>query len=507
MPYPVEPFTAYPSAAPMLRHAVTPLLGLVPSLTAAPLAQEWPQFRGPGGRGVAESGTIPRAFGPGENVVWSTDVPAGHSSPCIVGRRIFLTGFEDGESMVLAIDRKSGKILWKKGFKGEALRSYAHPDATPALPTPVADAERVIVCFATYGLIALDFDGNVLWEKRLPDPGHAFGQGSSPLLTDGRLVLVRDGAPEAAILCLDASDGSLLWRIDRFEFRESHGTPFLWRNADRDELVVGGSNKLVSYDPESGERLWFVEGLTSFPCTTPTGDEDRLYFAAWSTPNATGRSLLEATFARSFELSDEEIENPKILFERLDVNSDGKVHPDELPECRAKDAFHFLDGDRSGYWTFEELVGFSQYNAPGRNLMVAVKRGAEGDASKSHVAWSYTRGLPYVASPLLHDGRIWLVKSGGLVTCLDAKSGEPVFSRERLEDRSEYYLSPIAAGGRVIVGSAEGTLYLLDAEADEMKVVHTAHFDDELFATPAALGGTLYLRSKTKLWAFGEGAN
>ena len=93
-----------------------------------------------------------------------------------------------------------------------------------------------------------------------------------------------------------------------------------------------------------------------------------------------------------------------------------------------------------------------------------------------------------------------------MVTCLDAKSGKAIFSRERLEDRSEYYLSPIYAGGHIIVGSAEGTLYLLDAKADEMKVVHSASFDDELFATPAVIDGTVYLRSKHKMWAFGEGA-
>ena len=134
--------------------------------------------------------------------------------------------------------------------------------------------------------------------------------------------------------------------------------------------------------------------------------------------------------------------------------------------------------------------------------MVAVARGAQGDASKE-LRWTWTRGLPYVSSPLLYRGRVWLFKSGGLATCLDARTGKPVFDRERLSDRSEYYMSPVGAAGHVLVGSAEGTLYLLDADADELTVEHTADFDDGLLATPAILDGTVYLRSTKALWAFG----
>ncbi len=486
----------------MLRLSLSVALAFAPALNA----QEWPQFRGPGGLGVAGSTSIPNALGPDQNVLWSTDIPAGHSSPCIVGKRLFITGFEDGKCTVLALDRTTGEILWKKPFSSSKLRQYMHPDAVPALPTPVADEERVIGYFATYGLVALDFDGKLLWEKRLSDPGHVFGLGSSPLLFDGLLIVARDGSPEAGILGLDATDGSELWRIDRFGFSESHGTPFLWRNADRDELVIGGTHRLVSYDLGTGKELWFVDGLTNFPCTTPTGDDDTLYFAAWSTPNATGRSLWEATFS-SLDLSDDEIQDPAVLFKRLDTNRDGKIYPAEVPESRAKDSFAFLDRDQSGYWEVPEFVSVSQFTAPGKNLMVAVARGAEGDASKKHVRWSHSRGLPYVASPLLHQGRIWLVKSGGIISCLDAKTGDTIIDRERLEDRGEYYSSPIGAGDKVLFGSAEGTFFILDGKADELKILHSATFDGELFATPAILDGTVYLRSKTKMWAFAQSSN
>ncbi len=472
---------------------------------ASPLAAQdgdWLQFRGTNGSSVASETSLP-AFGPEEGTRWSTDVPAGHSSPCVVGGRIVLTGFADGKNVLVAIDRATGETAWTKEFAAGEQRPYFHPDAVPALSSPVSDGERVVAYFETYGIVATDLDGKLLWEKRLAHPGYVFGVGGSMLLFDGLLVLGRDGAPEAATLVMDVTDGSEVYRIDRIAFGESHGTPYLWRNADRDEFVIGGSNKVCSYDPGTGELLWFVDGTTSFPCTTPIGDEDTLYFAAWSTSNAEGRSFWEGAFARSLEITDAEVDDPALLFQRLDQNADGSVVPDEVPECRAKDAFGFLDRDQSGSWTLEELLTASENaGATGQNVMVAVARGAAGDAS-SKVRWTWTRGLPYVASPLLYGGRIWLFKSGGLATCLDAKTGKAIFDRERLSDRSEYYMSPVGVAGKVVVASAEGTVYVLDAKADDLVVEREVPFGADMFATPAIVGDTMYLRSATKLWAFG----
>jgi len=477
-------------------------------LIASPLVAQgadWPQFRGPGGLAVADDTPIPVAFGPDEKVLWKAKLPPGHSSPCVSAGRIFVTGFEDGKSVVLGLEQKSGQVLWTKRFEGTPLPTYFHSDSDPAASTPVGDGERVIAYFGNYGLVALDLDGKVQWEKRLPHPRYGFSVGSSPLLFDGLLVLARDGAPEAGILVLDPADGSELWRIDRSEFSESHGTPFLWHNAEREELVVGGSGRLCSYDPGTGEKLWTVAGLTSFPCTTPTGDRDTLYYAAWSTPSSKGRSFWDFVFAQSLELTDAEVADPALIFKRLDANADGKVLPDELPAHRAKDIFGFLDGNLSGSWELEEVLrAESSWNPTGENIMVAVARGAAGDVSKEKVRWSWKRGLPYVSSPLLYRGRVWLFQSGGLVSALDAKTGTPVIDRERLSDRTEYYLSPVGAAGHVLAGAAGGTLYVLAAESKELVVEREVSFEEGLYATPAVLGGVVYLRTPTTLWAFGE---
>ncbi|MFT7480999.1 MAG: outer membrane protein assembly factor BamB, partial [Gammaproteobacteria bacterium] len=384
-------------------HASLALLFLVSSCCADGMlivtsevsaAATWPQLRGRGGLAVAGDTPILTDIGPEKHVLWKATVPAGHSSPCIWGDRIFLTGFADGKNVVIALDRNSGATLWERTFEGETHPQYHHVDAVPALPTPCTDGERLVAYLGDYGLVALDHDGNPLWERRMPHPGYGFGVGTSPILSGDNVILMRDGAPEAAVLAIDLASGEEAWKIDRFDYGESHGTPFLWQNADRDELVISGTRRLCSYDASTGDPLWSVDGTTVFPCTTATGDADTVYFAAWSTPNATGRSFWDATFGRSMDLSDAEIEDPKLLFERLDADHDGHVTASEIPECRAKDAFGFVDGNQNGMWEAEEFEAVSKPSgAPGKNIMVAVERGGEGDVSESHVRWTWTRGL------------------------------------------------------------------------------------------------------------------
>jgi outer membrane protein assembly factor BamB len=380
-----------------------------------------------------------------------------------------------------------------------------HVDAIPALTTAVSDGERVIASFGNYGLVALDMDGKKVWEKRLPHPGYVFGVGSSPLLYDGLVVLSRDGAPEAGLLVFDAADGSELWRIDRFGFGESHGTPFLWRNADRDELVLVGNGKLCSYDPGTGEPLWSVGGLTNFPCTTPTAGQGHavlrgLVHAQRGRPVVLGRCLRALARAQrrgdrrsvvALQASRQGRERSHRAGRGARVPRQGRVRLPRRRSQRHVGAPRDAGGKRDRQGGRRERHG---------------RRRARGkdDASKDHVRWKWDRGLPYVSSPLLYHGRIWLFQAGGLVTVLDAQSGKPILDRERLPDRAEYYLSPVGAAGHVIAGSAEGSLYVLAADAKELKIEHSVAFDEELFATPAVLDGVVYVRTKTTLWAFGE---
>jgi outer membrane protein assembly factor BamB len=167
------------------------------------------------------------------------------------------------------------------------------------------------------------------------------------------------------------------------------------------------------------------------------------------------------------------------FYRGLDVNRDGKI-------------------DKTDY---EELMAAI---AKSENLMVAVKPGGRGDISQTHVAWKVTRGLPYVASPLFYDGRIYLFKNGGMISSFEASTGKPYYMQERLGAAGNYYSSPVAADGRIYIASLQGKLTVVKAGGDKPEILHQAEFGERIFATPALVGDKLYLRTQSALYAFGE---
>lgn len=484
---------------------LTLALALTQSASTPPAAEEarWPQFLGPDGCAVAESRPASLGFDLEQDVLWKTELPPGSSSPCIWGERLFLTAFEVDEYVMLALDRMTGQVLWSRSVPAAPDAQVAHVDARPAAPTPCTDGERVVFYFGAYGLIVCDMEGALLWEKKLPDPQASFGIGSSPVLIDDLLVLSRDGCPDSSILAFEIEDGSERWSVPRAGYTYSFGTPYLWRNAERSELVVAGSNELAALDPATGDELWKIGGLCQFVCTTPVGDDELLYFAAWSTGGASATERVQEGFGASLEFSAEELADGELAFKRFDQDGDGRITVEELPPCRVRDAFVYIDRDETGALEREEFVPmFDQATIRGKNAMIAVAPGGKGDVSESHVRWTLERGLPYVSSPLLHEGRLWLVKSGGVVSCLDPESGELHFGRQRLGDRSEYYATPLGVEGHVILCSNGGTVYVLRS-ADDFEMVRQVELGARIFATPALVDGTIYLRTDEALWAFG----
>jgi outer membrane protein assembly factor BamB len=123
------------------------------------------------------------------------------------------------------------------------------------------------------------------------------------------------------------------------------------------------------------------------------------------------------------------------------------------------------------------------------------------------VAWKFTRGLPYVSSPLYYEGRIYLIKTGGMLSSVDAKTGQPYYTQERLDAPGDYYSSPVAGGGRIYVASLEGKLTVVKAGGDKPEILHQAEFGERILASPALVGDKLYLRTQHTLYAFGPQPN
>jgi outer membrane protein assembly factor BamB len=134
------------------------------------------------------------------------------------------------------------------------------------------------------------------------------------------------------------------------------------------------------------------------------------------------------------------------------------------------------------------------------NRMVAIRPGGKGDISKTHVLWEQKKQLPYVPSPLLYNGLIFMVKNGGLVSTLDPKTGKSL-KYDRIPAPGSYYSSPVGGDGKVFIVSQAGDLTVLSAEA-QWQVLHSAQFNEDVFATPAIVDGRIYLRTAGHLYCF-----
>lgn len=470
---------------------------LLPS--SALLAAEpptWPQFNGLGRSVSLTDQRIPDRFGPEENVLWKRALPRGSSSPCIWGDRLFVTGAEDDQLCVICLDRKTGEPRWRTNFTASK-ESYFHPDSSPAAPTTCTDGQRVYAYFGGYGLIALDMKGDVVWEQRFKSVPTQFGHGASPLLHEGAIYLVRDLNQRSSLRCYDARTGEPRWVTPRPEAQANFSTPIVWRG----QLIVAGTSMVKAYDLHDGKPIWWVEGLTLIACTSPVATEDVLYFGGWSTGNVAPERRLATGFDADSGLSEEELQSVPKIFAKLDTDGDGKLAPSEVPASRAKDAFALFDFNRDGHWEPRELQGLVSFpTAPGRNILVAIKPGGKGDVTDTHVLWEKSRGIPYVATPLVYRGGLYYYKKGGFASRVDAETGKADYESKRLGVAGEYYATAIGVGDRVLVAAERGTVFVLDA-GKRLKVIARNTFDEEIAATPAVVENTLYLRTAGHLYA------
>jgi len=251
-----------------------------------------------------------------------------------------------------------------------------------------------------------------------------------------------------------------------------------------EEVVVPGSLRLKGYVLKTGKEDWMVEGVTSFACTTPVAGDGMVFFAAWSDGKA-----------------DDPWPTWDKFLEKYDKNKDGVVTLDEFDDA-SRDYFRGFDVNRDGKIDKSDFDQLLASLAKGENLMLAIKPGGHGNITQTHVAWKATRGLPYTASPLLYEGRIYCFKNGGMISSFDAKTGKPYYLQERLNAEGYYYSSPVAADGRIYVASASGKVTVLKAGGDKPEILHQAEFGERILASPALAGENLYLRTQTNLYAF-----
>lgn len=143
-------------------------------------------FRSDGGV-AREAGRLPEKF---DAPFWKADMAPGHSTPVLADGKIFLTCFDSNQLATVAIDEKTGRLLWKQLAPASQIESV-HRAGSPAAATPACDGKRVYVFFGSYGLICYDLDGKKIWERPLGPFQDEFGAAGSPVLLDGKLILAR----------------------------------------------------------------------------------------------------------------------------------------------------------------------------------------------------------------------------------------------------------------------------------------------------------------------------
>jgi outer membrane protein assembly factor BamB len=463
----------------------------------------WPQFRGPEARGVAPDGVkFPLRFSPTSNVQWKTAVPDGMSSPCVWGEHIFLTAFNDDAHGLetLCLDRRNGHVIWRRSAPVKKLEGV-HKLSSRATATPTTDGERVIVYFGSYGLLCYDLAGKELWHKELPTPATRFGSGTSPVLGSGLLLFKCQGF-RSSLLALDPRTGATVWQHEKLPFDAGYSVPLVHRGEGPPEVIIHGEQGIRAYGLKDGKERWAINRLFGEAIPSPVAAEGMLFFVS--------------QFAGGDQ--DDRLQVPSYdeLLKKYDKDKDGKLSRDEVKDFVlysrdgiTRDAdipltslFDIIDRNKDGRIDRQEWMMIALFAPMLDNALLAVRPGGHGDVTRSHVAWKEKKSLPEISSPLCYRGRLYLVKHGGIVSCLEAKTGKLLY-RERLGPTGLYYASPVAGDGKVYFASTRGVVVVVEA-GDRFKVLARNDVGEPVQATPALVDGTIYLRAGRHLYAFRE---
>ncbi len=253
--------------------------------TCTARAENWPEWRGPHGDGAYDGKPLPLKWGPADNVAWKTPIPGkGHSSPVVWGDRVFLTTCLEQEAkttgkaprLLLCFDRRDGAILWQKEVIS-APPEKVHNLNSRASSTPATDGKHVFVTFLDATdpkdqrviVGCYDFDGQRVWQKSPGRFASVHGFCSSPLLYKDTVIVNCDHDGDGYVVSLAKSDGGQRWRIDRPNKTRSYCAPLIVDTAGGKEMVMSGSKCVAGYDPDTGKRLWLIDGPTEQFVSSP----------------------------------------------------------------------------------------------------------------------------------------------------------------------------------------------------------------------------------------------
>ena len=377
----------------------------------------FPSFRGPGSIGITERTNIPASWDgkSGKNIKWKTAIPLpGNNSPVIWNDRIYLSGASESKREVYCIDALSGKILWTSTVD----KIQGSPSQVPgvsketglAAPSLTTEGLRVYAIFANGDLIALDMDGKKVWAKNLGMPANHYGHSSSLLMYHDILLIQYDqrGAPE--VMGLSGKTGEQVWKTSR-NVKISWASPSLINTGKRMELLLSAEPCVASYDPLTGKELW-----------------------------------------------------------KLDCIS-GEVGP----------SLAYANG----------IV----YSVNEYSTLSAVQIGIT-----PRVLWENNEFLSDVPSPVATDKYLFVITSYGTGVCYDAVAGTKYWEHDF---GNPVYSSPMLAEGRIYLLDKRGMMFIFKADK-EFSLISQCPLGEGSFCTPAFTNGHIFLRADKNLYCIGK---
>ena len=425
-------------------------------------AQHWPSFRGPGASGVADGSPTPVKWNAatGENVLWKTPVAGvAVSSPIVWGDRVFVSTAVSGDPNVgirtglygdvepvhdqskhtwhlIALDRRTGKVLWDRVAHEGVPKTKRHPKSSQASPTPVTDGRRVVVSFGSEGLYAYDLDGTLLWTRDLGvlnagwfyDPDYEWGIGSSPIIWKSLVIVQCDVQKSSFVAAFDVASGAPVWRTEREEI-PSWSTPAIFENNGAAELVTQATKFIRGYDPATGKEIWRLSGNSEITVPTPI----------------VGPGLIIVT---------------------------------------------------NGYQRLQPIF--------------AIKPGAKGDITlkadqtqNEFVAWSTTRGGPYIPTPVIYGDHLYVLTNNGVLAAYNVRTGQRVYQERLGGTGGSFSASPVAADGKIYLTSEDGDVFVVKA-GPKYELLAKNAMGQVLMATPAISSGVIIIRGLKDVFAIGQ---
>ena len=428
-------------AVALMAALASPVVSADDSTRAPSLAGSWPQWRGPLGTGEAPEGKPPVEWSEGKNVRWKVEVPGrGQSSPIVWSDLVIVTtavpkggGAASAptpaasgppilkpdapqEFVVLALGRADGKVRWRRVVRELLPHEGTHMDGSYASGSALTDGERIYAFFGSRGLYALDFTGRILWEKDLGTMStrNGFGEGTSPALFGNVLVVNWDHEGKDFVVAIDTKAGKELWRNTDRDEPTSWATPLVVQSEGKAQVVVNATNRVRSYDLESGKQIWETGGMTANVIPSPVSANGIVYV----TSGFRGSAALAIRLAGA---KGDITGTPAIAWS---YDRDTPYVPSPL---LYKDGLYFLKSNSAVLTRMDAATGKPSYT-------------------------ERLEGLSNVySSPVAASGRVYVTSREGVTAVLEAGPQVKVLARNTLADGID--ASPAIADGEIYIRS------------------------------------------------------